>query len=54
MTLYSNIKEEDSELFFNKLTVPIRNLLIPFLIDLPPEFTNFFSEIYELIVTNKI
>lgn len=40
---------DDDEKFFNTIFPHINSFLIPFIQDLPSEFSNLFSELYELI-----
>lgn len=47
--ILSNYSEDDAE-FYEKILPFVHKFVVPFLEDLPAEFSNLFSELYELIV----
>ncbi|KRX01642.1 hypothetical protein PPERSA_03726 [Pseudocohnilembus persalinus] len=49
MPLYS----EDPKEFFDNIQIPVLSQFVPFINNLPSDFTNIFSEFYELLLQRK-
>ena len=47
--ILTNYSEDDAE-FYEKILPFVHKFVVPFIEDLPAEFSNLFSELYELIV----